>query len=279
MGKIEILKSYPQNIPATSIYIVRKPCLMHYHYTLEWGTASFSTIFAGMSQKYTHLFFDLDHTLWDFDKNSEATLRELFDVYDLPSRGIASFDALFASYNIHNDKLWARYRNGFIKREELRWKRMWLMLLDFKLADTTLAHELSTAYLEILPTQTRLVPYAKELLDHCEGRYQMHLITNGFDTTQRLKLQYSGIAHYFQHLITSEKSYSMKPHREIFDFALAEAGARAEDSIMIGDAVDIDIAGALNAGWHCAYYNPLGTPHNYQPTYEVSGLDGLIGIF
>ncbi len=228
---------------------------------------------------YKHLFFDLDHTLWDFEKNSEATLRQLYDEYALARLGIHDFDALFRSYNIHNDKLWARYRNGHIKRDELRWKRMWLMLLDFKVADTSLSHEISTAYLEILPTQTALVPHAKELLDHCAGRYEMHLITNGFETTQRLKLQYSGISRYFNNLVTSEKSNSMKPHRDIFDFALSISGARIEDSIMIGDAVDIDILGASNAGWDTAYYNPLKVPHTQKPTYEVSHLSELTTIF
>ncbi len=232
-----------------------------------------------MPRNYKYLFFDLDHTLWDFDRNSEATMRQLYEEYDLAARGIEDFDNMFAVYNIHNDKLWARYRNGYIKRDELRWKRMWLMLLDFKIADTALSHELSTAYLEILPTQTLLVPHAQELLDHCKGRYEMHLITNGFETTQRLKLQYSGIARYFDLLITSERSNSMKPHKDIFDYALKEANARAEDSIMIGDAVDIDIAGAINAGWDSAYYNPKEMPHSHKPTYEVKGLNELIAVF
>lgn len=195
------------------------------------------------------------------------------------SLGIHDFDALFRSYNIHNDKLWDRYRKGFIKREELRWKRMWLMLLDHKIYDNPLAHELSSAYLEILPTQTLLIPGAKELLEHCNGRYQMSLITNGFETTQRLKLQYSGIARYFKHLITSEKSNSVKPHRDIFDFALKAANAEPEYSIMIGDAVDIDILGAINAGWDTAYYNPAKIPHTSKPTYEVTALKELIAVF
>ncbi|MCF8449329.1 MAG: YjjG family noncanonical pyrimidine nucleotidase [Taibaiella sp.] len=231
-----------------------------------------------MAKQYQHLFFDLDHTLWDFDKNSEATLSKLYEEYQLKSLGIDDFQALFRSYNVHNDKLWTRYRNGYIKRDELRWKRMWLMLLDFKVADTSLAHELSTAYLEILPTQTLLVPHAKELLEHCKGRYEMHLITNGFETTQRLKLQYSGIARYFTHLITSEKSNSMKPHREIFEFALNAAGAEVAHSIMIGDAVEIDIMGAINAGWDSAYYNPHKVQHNHKPTYEVSHLKELMSV-
>ncbi len=232
-----------------------------------------------MSKQYKHLFFDLDHTLWDFEKNSEATMRALYAEFGLDEKGIEDFDAMFRAYNVHNDKLWARYRSGYIKRDELRWKRMWLMLLDFKIADTNLAHEISTAYLEILPTQTLLVPHAKELLEHCKGRYDMHLITNGFETTQRLKLQYSGIARYFNHLITSERSNSMKPHRDIFEFALQAAGATADDSIMIGDAVDIDIMGAINAGWDSAYYNPQRLPHAFKPTYEVTHLEELTKVF
>ena len=232
-----------------------------------------------MPKTYKHLFFDLDHTLWDFDKNSEATLRKLYDEYDLKSRGIDDFDALFRTYTVHNDRLWERYRNGYIKREELRWKRMWHMLLDYKVADTALAHEISTAYLEILPTQTLLVPHAKEVLDHCKGRYEMHLITNGFETTQRLKLQYSGISRYFTHLITSEKSNSMKPHADIFEFALKAANATTEESIMIGDAIDIDILGAINAGWDTVYYNPHKVPHKRKPTYEVTHLEELLKIF
>ena len=228
---------------------------------------------------YKHLFFDLDHTLWDFDRNSEATMRQLYKEYKLDTLGITDFDALFAAYNVHNDKLWARYRNGFIKRDELRWKRMWLMLLDFKVADTALAHELGVAYLEILPTQTLLVPHAKELLDHCKDRYEMHLITNGFETTQRLKLQYSGISRYFNHIVTSEKSNSLKPHKDIFDYALNLAGAGIEESIMIGDAIDIDILGAINAGWDTAYYNPHKVAHDRKPTYEVSHLKDLIPVF
>ena len=232
-----------------------------------------------MANSYKHLFFDLDHTLWDFDKNSEASLRTLYEEYDLKGKGINDFDALFKSYVIHNDKLWTRYRNGFIKRDELRWKRMWLMLLDFKVADTSLAHELSTAYLEILPTRTLLVPYAKELLEHCKDRYEMHLITNGFETTQRLKLQYSGISRYFTHLVTSERSNSMKPHKDIFDYALNIANASVEESIMIGDAIDIDILGGINAGWDTAYYNPLKVVHTRKPTYEVGHLQELMKVF
>lgn len=232
-----------------------------------------------VKKAYKHLFFDLDHTLWDFHRNSEATLRQLHTEYELSARGIEDFDAFFANYNAHNDKLWERFRNGYIKRDELRWKRLWLTLLDYKIGDTALAHEMSTAYLEILPTQTLLLPFAKDLLDHCKDRYTLHLITNGFETTQWLKLQYSGISSYFEHVITSEKSNSMKPHREIFDYALKTTGAETHNCIMIGDALEIDVKGALNAGWDQVYYNPAKIAHDRTPTYEVHCFSDLMGIF
>ncbi len=232
-----------------------------------------------MGRAYKHIFFDLDHTLWDFEHNSKLTLQRVYNEYNLSDRGITDFEAFLAAYNIHNDKLWHRFRKGFIKREELRWKRFWLTLLDFKIGDTALAHELSIAYLEILPTQTTLMPYAKELLDHCSKKYTLHLITNGFETTQWLKMQYSGIASYFSEVITSEKSNSMKPNPDIFDYALKATGALVEESIMVGDALDIDILGAHNAGWDQVYFNPAKALHDRKPTYEIHGLNELLNIF
>ena len=228
--------------------------------------------------KYQHLFFDLDHTLWDFDKNSEATWLVLYDRYQLAAIGIPDFKEFFRVYNIHNDRLWERFRNRFIKREELRWKRIWLTLLDFKVPDTKLAHELSYAYLELLPTQQALMPYAKEILDHCKDRYALHLITNGFEATQWQKLQHAGIADYFKEVITSEKSNSMKPYPEIFEYALQITGAQASGSLMIGDALDIDVLGAFNAGWDQVYYNPHRKAHDRQPTFEIANLEELVRV-
>lgn len=231
-----------------------------------------------MNPKYKHIFFDLDHTLWDFDKNSELTLRKLYDEYRLGEKGIGPFEEFLQSYTEHNDRLWARFRNGFIKREELRWKRMWFTLLDFKIGDTALAYEMSATYLELLPTQSALMPFAKDVLEHCKDRYTLHMITNGFETTQWMKMQFSGIAGYFGVVVTSEKSNSLKPHREIFDYALQATGATAADSLMIGDALDIDVQGALNAGWDQVYYNPKRLSHDKRPTYEVHGLEELMTI-
>jgi putative hydrolase of the HAD superfamily len=232
-----------------------------------------------MPKQYKHLFFDLDHTLWDFEANHIYTLEQVYRELNLEQYGIPDFNSFADVYMQHNEMLWARFRNGFIKREELRWKRFWLTLLDFKITDGNLAHELSEAYLEILPNQNRLTPGAKEILEHCKGRYEIHLITNGFEATQWQKLHYSGIAAYFKEVITSEKSQSMKPQSAIFDYALRTTGATIDESIMIGDALDIDILGAFYAGWDQVYYNPARKPHTHKPTFEVTNLSELLAIF
>ncbi|RYY63213.1 MAG: noncanonical pyrimidine nucleotidase, YjjG family, partial [Chitinophagaceae bacterium] len=132
-------------------------------------------------RKYRHLFFDLDHTLWDFDANARATLQQLHLDLKLPERGIADFDAFYDTYIAHNDKLWERYRKGYIRQEELRLKRMWLTLLDFKIADEALSRQLSELFLQLLPTRTLIFPDTKEVLSYLQEKgYGMHMITNGF---------------------------------------------------------------------------------------------------
>ena len=228
---------------------------------------------------YKHLFFDLDHTLWDFETNSGITLQKLYLQYDLASKGIPDFETFRLTYEMHNEKFWERYRKGFIRREELRWKRMWHTLLDFKVANNKLALEMSAVYLEMLPQQGQLMPYATELLDHCKAKnYQLHLITNGFETTQWQKMRTSGIDHYFQKVITSENSNSMKPLKGIFDFAMMESGAAIEESIMIGDALEADVLGAQKYGMDQVYFNPAKPPVDFQPTSVIGHLGELRNI-
>src|SRR5271170_4483065 len=120
--------------------------------------------------KYRHLFFDLDHTLWDFEANSRQTLEQLYSDLDLQKRGIDDFDKFHKNYLVHNDKLWDRYRNGFIKVDELRWKRMWLTLIDFKIGNEILAKEMGTLFLDLLPTRKILFPYTIELLNYLTNK-------------------------------------------------------------------------------------------------------------
>ncbi|HLX90335.1 MAG TPA: YjjG family noncanonical pyrimidine nucleotidase [Puia sp.] len=233
--------------------------------------------------KYRHLFFDLDHTLWDFESNSRQTMEQIYHEMKLADRGIGDFNLLHKNYLAHNDRLWDRYRNGYIKVDELRWKRMWLTLLDFKVGDEALAREMGVRFLDLLPTRNALFPYTVEILDYLSAKkYTLHLITNGFQKTQQAKLQNSGLSGYFKELITSEGSNSLKPNREIFDYALQKTAALKDQSIMIGDSLEVDIQGAMNAGMDQVFVNHLAQEvhmPDIRPTYTVHSLKELEKIF
>lgn len=157
---------------------------------------------------------------------------------------------------------------------------MWRTLLDFKIADEPLARKLSESFLDILPGQKNVFPHTFEILAYLQQKnYQLHLITNGFEKTQWRKLNNSGLNKYFTKVITSEASNSIKPNKEIFDFALQSAGANYKESIMIGDNLETDIKGALNAGLDAVFVNHVNAVVTFNPTYTVTHLQQLEEIF
>jgi putative hydrolase of the HAD superfamily len=226
--------------------------------------------------RYQHLFFDLDHTIWDFELNSKETLMDLHLKYNLTEKGIHDFDAFFEQYSMHNHRLWDRYTKGFIKQEELRWKRIYLSLLEYKIADEKLSREMSFDYLDILPNKKNLFPYTIEILDYLKEKgYQMHLITNGFESVQFKKIENSNLAPYFKEVITSEGSNSLKPNKEIFEYALQKSNAKLAESIMIGDNESADIQGAINIGMDSVFVNHIKAIPTVPATYTITHLKEL----
>jgi putative hydrolase of the HAD superfamily len=229
---------------------------------------------------YKDLFFDLDHTIWDFELNSKETLWELHLKYELEAKGIDNFDVFYSSYSVHNHRLWDRYTKGYIKQEELRWKRIYLSLLEYKIADEALSKEMSVDYLDILPNKKNLFPYTIEILEYLKSKdYTMHLITNGFESVQFKKIKNSNIADYFTEVITSEASNSLKPNKEIFEYALNASNAKLETSIMIGDNESADIQGAINAGMDSIFVNHLQIQPTVPATHTITHLKELENIF
>jgi putative hydrolase of the HAD superfamily len=230
--------------------------------------------------KYRHLFFDLDHTLWDFDTNAKLTLSTLYIDLELEKAGVHDFELFYTSYLHHNNILWGRYRNGDVKADELRWKRMWNTLMEFKIGDEKLARQLGAKFLDLLPQRNVLFPDTASTLQYLVDKgYQLHLITNGFEETQHHKLRHSNISQYFIEVITSEASNSIKPKKEIFDYALQKAKALHHQSIMIGDSIEVDIIGAKNAGIDQVFMNHLGLESEVRPTYMVRSIKELETIF
>lgn len=226
--------------------------------------------------KYKHLFFDLDHTLWDFDTNAKESLQDIFFHFEMEKRVIPGFTEFYTAYLHHNRILWDRYHQGFITADELKWKRMWRTLLDFKIGEEKLARQMSEYFLEVLPVKTKVFPHTFEILNYLKAKgYQLHLITNGFEKTQWRKLNSSGLASYFTEVITSEGSNSLKPKKEIFDYALTKTKALLHESLMLGDNLAADIQGAMNASMDCVFVNHINETTDLQPTYTIYHLKEL----
>ena len=226
--------------------------------------------------KYKHLFFDLDHTLWDFDENARITLEQLHLEMKLPEKGIHDFDRFHKNYLAHNEQLWAQSRTGHIRQDELRLKRMWLCLLDFHIDDEELALQMNELFLQLLPTRNLLFPDTIEVLTYLQEKgYHLHLITNGFEEVQHNKLKHSGLSPFFNVVVTSECSNSLKPQKEIFEYALNKTGASVEESLMIGDALDVDVAGALGVGMDAVHVNYNNKEQDLTPTYTIYHLREL----
>jgi putative hydrolase of the HAD superfamily len=246
---------------------------------MQNGNLAFQLPIHPIHMAYKDLFFDLDHTLWDFETNSKETIQELYTTHRLAELGIVDFDGFYRTYSAHNHRLWDRYTKGFIKQEELRWKRVYLSLLDFKVANEPLAKQMSQAYLEILPNKKHLFPYTIEILEYLKQKdYKMHLITNGFESVQFKKIKNSGLQDYFIEVITSEASNSLKPQKEIFEYALKNANAIVEKSIMIGDNESADIQGGINIGMDTIFVNHIQVVPTVPATYTITHLKELGNI-
>lgn len=228
-------------------------------------------------KNYKCVFFDLDHTLWDYETNSEEALRELYDKYNLCDT-CAPFDDFYKGFVRINNEIWDQHDRGLIGKDVIRNERFHRVFLNAGLDNYNLSLEFSAEYILESPKKSNLVPHAKDVLDYLHPRYPLYIITNGFEEIQSTKMASSGITDYFKGVVTSARAGFKKPDKEIFEFALKENGFGCSDSIMIGDNLLTDIAGARKALVDTVYYNPYKLPHAERVTYEISSLNELTQI-
>jgi len=177
-----------------------------------------------------------------------------------------------------NTDIWDNYDRGLIPKDVIRNERFDRVFRNAGINDYEMSLRFSEEYINESPKKANLVEHAKDVLDYLLPRYPLYIITNGFDEIQAVKMESSGITKYFKNVITSARAGCKKPEKEIFEFALRENGFVCSDSIMIGDNLLTDIAGARNASVDTVYYNPYGLPHKENVTYEISSLKELTTI-
>ncbi len=208
-----------------------------------------------MLNNKTHIFFDLDHTLWDYDRNCAETLIEIFEHFRLTHMGIPTSELFIKKFHAVNNKLWNLYDSRQITAQELRFRRFREVFDLFGIANQSICSTLHDSYMQISPNKPHLHDGGLEILEYLKPKYSLHIITNGLDDIQSKKMTASGIIEYFETVTTSQKANARKPEKEIFEFAITTANTTINQSVMIGDNYDVDILGAKNAGMDFVYFN------------------------
>ncbi|MCV2483917.1 YjjG family noncanonical pyrimidine nucleotidase [Flavobacterium sp. SH_e] len=216
-----------------------------------------------MNTKITDIFFDLDHTLWDFDKNSEMAFDRIFKS---KYQEIITEDFI-KEYIPINQECWRLYQNDKITHQELRYNRLKFSFdaLNYAISEENI-FEIANDYIEFLTDNNYLFDGAIEVLEYLKPKYKLHIITNGFANVQEKKINNASLGGYFSTITNSELAGVKKPNNIIFDYALNLAKTSKENSIMIGDDFEADVNGALNAGLDAIFFNEkkLDISGNYK---------------
>lgn len=233
-------------------------------------------------RKYKHLFFDLDNTLYDFERNSYQALKSVFNKLDLLKQ-ITTFNEYFKVYSEINEALWTEYREQRMPKDILRGKRHTDSLARFNITTEIGATQIDDLYLKEMAGQTELFPCTVEVLAELKKRaYIIHIITNGFKEVQHYKIHNTGLIEYLTNIYISEEIKAPKPSSKIFEHAIKSSNARKKESLMIGDSWESDIIGAKNYGIDQVYFKTNNNEVEYgklgEPTYTISKLDELLNI-
>lgn len=225
--------------------------------------------------KIEHIFFDLDRTLWDFETNSKVALESIFNDLKL-SNYIDTFDVFYQKYRVINARYWEDYSKGAVSKEELRLGRFHETLESFNVSDKSLGEEIGEKYIKRSPFQTNLFPGTKETLENLKNDdFRLHIITNGFKEVQFIKLENSGILHYFDDILCSEEVGVNKPDPKVFHTALKRTNAKNTESIMIGDDFNADIIGAERCGIRAVLFDPHDYYKKRQDVESIKLLEEL----
>ncbi|MES2454361.1 MAG: YjjG family noncanonical pyrimidine nucleotidase [Bacteroidota bacterium] len=226
-----------------------------------------------------HIFFDLDHTIWDFDKNAQETLHELYLQYKLEEIGLTSADDFISTYTANNHQLWADYHVGKITKETLRAERFSRTFIQLGVHPEKIPHQFEDDYVRITPYKKNLFLGSEKVLAYLQQKYTLHIISNGFKESTLIKMEVSGLNPYFTNVIISEDVGVNKPDKAIFEYALDKAKARKEESIMIGDSIEADIRGAQGFGMKAIFFNPLNKELPGDVLWQIAHLEELIHHF
>lgn len=229
--------------------------------------------------QYKHIFFDLDHTLWDFDKNAKASLTDVFYKFDLRRFGVKNVEHFQEIYMPINQRMWGEYRRGEIDAETVKIGRFQETFKLFNVVDHGLTKEVKEFYLKQLPVKGALMPNTLDTLNYLKSKYELHIVTNGFRAVTDEKISFSNIGSFFKSTLSAEEVGVLKPNKEVFERALSMNNTNSTESLFVGDSIIADVEGARGVGMDQVLFNPHKKAHTSNPTYEISDIGEMMVLF
>jgi len=120
----------------------------------------------------------------------------------------------------------------------------------------------------------RLLDGVDELLERLRHRFLLGLITNGLSDLQWAKIDMLKIETFFQEIIVAGDIRIYKPDERIFASMLQRLDISPQYALYVGDSLEIDVAGAKQAGLHTVWMNRNGqkvAAAELLPDFEIRG--------
>ena len=225
--------------------------------------------------RFTTVLWDVDGTLLDFLYSQRYAITKCFR-----SNGREITEEQLKRYSQINDNYWKRLELGEISKEQLLTGRFVTLFEEYGITDINLDAFLRE-YQEALGSVFAYLDDSLAICRALKGEVQQYVITNGVTSTQRNKLQISGLAELMENVFISEQIGVPKPQKEFFDYCLEHIEEKEKSKILIvGDSLTSDIKGGILAGIPTCWYRPDTAVNNtsYEPDYEISDLHQIFDI-
>ncbi len=224
---------------------------------------------------YTHVLFDADDTLFDFQASCRVALGQT--VSRMTGREIPG---AFEIYERNNRLWWIAFEKGEVTMEQLSTGRFEDFIREMELTGCGTPEEWKAEYQKDLGACAIMTEGAEELCGRLYGKCRMYIVTNGIAAVQRDRMSRAPIRHCFEEMFISQEMGCRKPQPEYFEKVLERLGdVEKSDILVVGDSLSSDIKGGLEAGLAVCWYNPQGKDAgDMKPHYTVSALSEVADI-
>lgn len=197
--------------------------------------------------------FDLDNTLYDYDKVNTLAEKKLIE--KLKASFAVEDEA--AALLIKKAKQNVKKQLGEVGASHNRLLYMQNICEQLGVKPAIYAMELYDTYWDCMLEEMQLYPYVRELLERLKQKdIKIGLLTDLTAHIQYRKLKKLGIESYFDYIVTSEEAGAEKPSAKMFELMLQKTGNKPEEMLMIGDSLEKDIKGAEKCGMQTLLFEP-----------------------